>query len=545
MRVVHLATVDVEGGAARAAFRLHKGLVEAGADSAMLVRKKVSPVDSVRLAPGLEPEDSFFWNLIEKFYLEARRTPISNTYFSIGYPGPDLTEHPLIQSADVVHLHWVAGFQSSVSIARLGTLGKPLVWTVHDQRPFTGGCHFSAGCTGYQKDCAGCPQLQEDSFEVPAANLADQLQLLPVDAITVVAPSRWLADCARRSALFSRSRVETIPYGIETDCFQPQPREATRQRLGLPASGFQLLLGADYGSEKRKGFLELMAALQLCLNERLFQQRLQRGEVSLLAFGRPNPELNRLTIPVKYFGYVDSDKTLASIYAAANLFILPSLEDNLPNTVLESMSCGTPALAFNVGGLPDLITDGVTGRLVPAGNIPELSAALLSLIANAQECERWGSHCRQQIMKEFSLGAQARRYLDLYEKLTSKSEVQSPKSKVQSAESSVRDGFDKIGPRMQSIYLRVLLDALERFEGTMKRATGAERRLCRELIRSLRTASAAGLSGEATQKIARLKTEFIAAEAQRQRRLTEYRQRKATRRKPLSNLFKAFGLGSD
>src|SRR5258706_8066887 len=246
MRIVHLVAVDAEGGAARSAWRLHQGLLAAGQDSLMLVGRKVSKENSVCSAPAPEGVSAFYWRLIEQFYLQPKRTPISNSWFSIGYPGVDVTQHPAVQVAYVIHLLWVAYFQSSVSLARLGTLGKKLVWTLHDQRPFTGGCHFSAGCIGYQKDCGHCPQLDNNALEVPAANLADQLRLVPADAITVITPSRWLADCARRSALFAPSRIETIPYGIDTVRFAPQPRAEARRQLDWPATGFCVLFGADY-----------------------------------------------------------------------------------------------------------------------------------------------------------------------------------------------------------------------------------------------------------------------------------------------------------
>ena len=533
MRVVHLAAVDAEGGAARAAFRLHQGLLAAGQDSAMLVGRKVSAENSVHVARSPDAASSFFWSMVEKSYLAPRRTPVSNTWFSIGYPGVNVTQHPLVQAADFIHLHWVADFQSPTTLAWLGTLGKPVVWTLHDQRPFTGGCHFSAGCAGYEKDCGHCPQLEGDALEVPATNLADQLRLVPADAITVVAPSRWLAECAGRSALFARSRVETIPYGIETDRFVAQPRAEARRQLGWPDEGFHVLFGADYGDEKRKGFQELAGALRLCWNNPDFRKRVARGNVRLSAFGRPSPGLAELPIPISYCGYVSSEDILARMYAAANLFLLPSLEDNLPNTVLEAMSCGTPILAFNVGGVPDLVTDGLTGRLAPAGDSAALSTRLLSIIANPGECETWGANCRRRITQDFSLSLQTQRYSSLYESLGASESADA---------ATVTNG--ETGGRLQSIYTRLLLASLEHFVGTMKRATAGQRKVCRELIRSLKEQCANPTTADdpvRQQKLAELGTALMAAENLRQVRETEHRQRKLARRQRLASFFRKPG----
>jgi len=236
-------------------------------------------------------------NLIQQNHIDKQRTPISNTYFSLGYPGCDLSGHPLVKSADIIHLHWVSGFQSAFSIARLHALGKRLVWTLHDQRPFTGGCHFSAGCAGYRERCASCPQLKERPVRLPQANLADMRAILPLKRLTVVAPSRWLADCARQSTLFRKARIETIAYGVETDVFTPTPRGEARRKLELDPQKTYLLFGADYGSEIRKGFGPMIEALVHCLSEPVFKQRVQRGEIMILCFGNPTRQRPRCPFP--------------------------------------------------------------------------------------------------------------------------------------------------------------------------------------------------------------------------------------------------------
>src|ERR1035437_8619667 len=281
MRVVHISTTDITGGAARAAFRLHKALLAAGEESTMLVLGKSSDLDSVHPATRAQDAGSFFGPLIQTYYIDRNRTAVSNTYFSLGWPAHDLSSHPLIRQADIIHLHWISGFQSPATLAALQSLGKPLVWTLHDERAFTGGCHYSAGCRKYETDCAGCPQLAVDPTALTAANLADQLSITFPETITVVAPSRWMAETARCSAVFNRSRIEVIPNGLETAHFRPWPQREARLKLGLPAEGMHVLFGADYGNELRKGQEQLVAALALCLQDAEFHQRLRAGQITL------------------------------------------------------------------------------------------------------------------------------------------------------------------------------------------------------------------------------------------------------------------------
>ena len=422
MRIVHINTYDIRGGAARAAYRLHQGLLQLGEDSRMLVSHKESTDDSVYsmtptgTAEKLD-EELFLSTVIQGHYINSHRTDISNTLFSLPYPGYDLSPLPLVQAADVINLHWVAYYQSPVTLRRLLDLGKPVVWTLHDQWPFTGGCHVATGCDHYREDCRACPQLGDDPFNLPKAVLGDKVELFSGADLTVVTPSRWMASCATESRLFKDMRVRVIPNSLETDAFRPSPKAQARESMGLPVESVILLFGAPNVKEKLKGFRELRAGMQYCLAQREFQSLVRSDKIRLLCFGQGSDELEAGETPVVSLGYLGSDEEMRVAYAAADILVLPSLEDNLPSIMLEAMSCGTPVVAFAVGGIPDVVVDGVTGKLALPGDVHSLGDAILALVFNSDERELMGENCRKAMVDGYSLHVQARRNLQLYQDL--------------------------------------------------------------------------------------------------------------------------------
>jgi glycosyltransferase involved in cell wall biosynthesis len=522
IRVVHIATVDCEGGAARSAFRLHQGLLAAGQASQMVVQKKSSQDDSVLAVtdpPWVESEDAFLWDLIQKYYVEHQRTGLSNSYFSVGYPGRPLNSVPAIQAADLLHLHWVAGFQSVPALTALITLGKPVVWTLHDQRPFTGGCHFSAGCTQYQSDCAQCPQLKTDPLHLTRANLADQMDLWQAQKITTVGPSRWMAECARHSSVFRHAQVACIPYGIDTQSYHPGDRTRIRAEYNIDNNVSCFLFGADFGAEKRKGFAELAGAFQRCQNTPRFQQAIRTGQALLLAFGRPSPLVEKTGLPVRWLGYLRTDEELRRAYVAADYFLLPSLEDNLPNTLLESLSCGTPVIAFNVGGIPDFIAENKTGRLVPAGSSEAFAEAILSALKTPLDSDRLRAGCRERIEADGSLSAQAQSYLALYRELLASSASNS------TLPSNSRDTCQAAGRHLAKIHPELVEQSLRQFRRRLKWHCLKERTVGQRLIRQLNQAIPAGTAAEAMNSATfrQLLGELIRLEQERKARQTQRR----------------------
>jgi glycosyltransferase involved in cell wall biosynthesis len=472
MRIVHVSTYDINGGAARAAYRLHAGLGRIGEDSWMVVGHKTSTDERVLgVAPANAAEEYagevLLSTVIQGFYLDSNRTDVSDTLFSLPYPGCDLTALPPVQTADIINLHWVARYQSPLTLRRLFAAGKPVVWTLHDQGAFTGGCCYSAGCERYRQDCVACPQLADDPLNLPAATLKDKAEMFAGANLTIVAPSRWLAACAMRSRLFKGLRVEVIPSSLDTDVFSPLPKAEAKHSLGLDAQIVTLLFVAELGNKRRKGFHELADAIQHCLVEPAFRSLADSDGIRAICLGRPNDEIASLGIPATSLGYLTSEDEISRAYSAADIFVLPSLEDNLPNTLLEAMSCGTPVVAFAVGGVPDVVADGVTGLLAPPGDTRQLSRAMLSLALDPGRREMMGHKCRTVMIEEYALPIQARRYVELYRELYQKQVEPTPATPIEGDMPVQLE--TAVGPHFQQIYDAVLFKALKEYAPTRER----------------------------------------------------------------------------
>lgn len=415
MNVLHLNASDRRGGAALAAYRLHRGLHEHGIGSTLLVQEKRSADDTVEKLVAEEDEVRVRRaQVIEHVYRDRNRTSVTDTHFSFSFAGEDPSGHPAVRAADVIHLHWVASMQTPATIARLLNGGKPIVWTLHDLGPFTGGCHFPAGCRGFESSCSSCPQLRSDPYALPAAVLRDKRELWANPSrLTLVAPSRWIAAEAARSTLF-RSVPEpvVIPNGVDPRVFRPVPKEDARAALGLPVSGTYVLCGAAHGEEKRKG-LDL---LRRVLRDAAEDPRFRAAEARILHVGELPAGWRGTDENVTSLGSVADEARMALAYAAADLFVLPSLEDNLPNMMLEAMSSATPVVAFAAGGIDEVLRDGENGRLVPTGDADGLARAILSLIADPAARESLGREARASIERGHTQAAQAAAHAELYER---------------------------------------------------------------------------------------------------------------------------------
>jgi glycosyltransferase involved in cell wall biosynthesis len=407
MRVVHLSTHEQAGGAARAAHGLHAALRAAGVDSRMLVLERQTDDPAVEVV-ARDPVDEGAWSLIDARWTTGNRTTVSNTMFSSGGLGAALATHPAVAGADAVNIHWVAGLASIDSIGAVLALGKPVVWTLHDEWAYTGGCHYTTGCDAWRTACARCPQLAEDPHGLVGWQFGAKRASYALGALTVVTPSRWLATRAAESALLSGRRVETIPYGVDLEVFAPSRRAAGRRRLGLGDHEAAVLFSADAAGERRKGFAELLQALAGL-----------EGRVStaprLVVLG----DAGQVALPADAIatGRLADRVALAEVVAGCDLYVLPSLEDNLPNGVLEAMAAGTACVAFDAGGVPDMLAEAPACAMAPVGDVAALAAEIARSLGRLGELRAARAALSDFARTRYAPERQAARYRALYEDL--------------------------------------------------------------------------------------------------------------------------------
>lgn len=411
MRVVFLNTRDSGGGAARAAVRLLHGVREAGVDALMLVQRKLADDNAV------VGSDGRFANELAVLRSDLDCAPLrlypkrNHFIFSPAFLPEKLQSKVDLIKPDIVHLHWLGeGFLRLESLARFG---RPLVWTLHDSWAFTGGCHIPFDCLNYREKCGFCPTLGSScQSDLSRWVWRRKERVFRKLNLTVVTPSRWLADCARSSSLLERFRIEVIPNGLDLERFKPIDKSLARQIIGLPQDKKIILFGAmSSTSDKNKGFHLLQPALQKLVAKGW------KENVELLVFGSTEPaNAPDFGLRTHYLGRLHDDTSIALLYSAADLFVAPSIQENLPNTVMEAMACGTPCVAFNIGGMPDLIEHEKSGYLARPFEPDALAEGIAWGLEDEERSHVLSSRCRKKVA-DFSIDCVVGRYIDLYKNL--------------------------------------------------------------------------------------------------------------------------------
>lgn len=409
MNPLIISTSDIDGGAARAAYRLHQSLQNNGTNSQMLVRAKFSAGKAVtgykptlaKLGPSLD-------QLPLQLYPHRQRKMYSLQWF------PDAIAAKVAQIApDIINLHWCCN--SYLRIETIAKFKQPIVWTLHDMWAFTGGCHYSEQCDRYTNSCGTCPQLDSSrNWDLSRWVWQRKRKAWQNLNLTIVTPSVWLAERAQASSLCKDLRVEVIPHGLDTENYKPIERQIARKLLNLPQDKQLILFGASSGAmnDQRKGFHLLYPALQN-LSKSGWQQRLE-----LVVFGASQPENPvDLGFNTRYLGRLHDDVTLALVYGAADVTIVPSMQEAYGQTASESIACGTPVVAFDVTGLKDIITHQQDGYLAKPFAVDDLARGIAWVLADSERHQKLSAIARSKAEQEFTLELQARRYLSLFTEL--------------------------------------------------------------------------------------------------------------------------------
>ena len=411
MRVVHLCTIETG-----AATRLHRGLRKLGFDSTMFVAERRTADPSVQVfAPRTDVPARVRRRLrrmtISRDLARYRRSrPVPHPPFFDDRSPYGAECFAQLPPFDILHVHTMLHLVDFRALFATVPRQRPVIRTLHDMTFFTGGCHYAWGCDKYAARCGACPQLGSSSDGDLSRRIwgrkREALRFAPDGRFHVVSSSLWLASVARRSSLLEGVPVSVIPYALDTDVVRPRERAFARDVLGVPAESTVVLFVAEPITRPEKGFAACVEALH----------GLDQPHLFFLCVGSGRPPVD-VRIPHRYAGHVSDPRMLSLYYNAADVFVMPSLQEAFGQTALEATACGVPVVAFATGGIPDIVRPDVTGSLVPPNDVAGLRSAIHSLLKDPDLRGTMAANCRRIAMEEFALDVQARRYIELYERM--------------------------------------------------------------------------------------------------------------------------------
>lgn len=404
MKVVHLVTED-SGGAGRAARRISKAERQLGIESRVLVLDKLTEDPQVEEVYSSSIKKMLFKTL--RKYKQKKIYNINDFYVSeFGIEKSELRK--LVKSADIIHIHWINhSFLSLKSISKLSE-EVPVVWTMHDMWPFTAGCYYDSECGGYRYDCESCNMNQGIQTDMVHNYFLEKEKLISKKNITFVGCSKWISQCASASKITMDNHICTIPNPIDVNLFFNSDKAEARKRLGIETDKKIILYGAlSSNSSKRKGYEYLRNAIDM----------LDPEKYCVLIFGNSEDyKTNELGIEAYALGEIKDDFKLADIYNAADVFVAPSKQENLSNAVMESLSCGTPVVAFQIGGMSDMIANHVTGYLAQPFESGDLAKGIIECADN----KSYGANARNYVQDKFSEKIVGNMYIQLYNEILDK-----------------------------------------------------------------------------------------------------------------------------
>jgi glycosyltransferase involved in cell wall biosynthesis len=424
MNVLFFSTFEKYGGAAMASYRLFDALQKnTDADYHLLVTDlKKSKNNVITLHQNfLQQKIHYTKFVLERLHFWSYMKDKSHKYaFSpANYGVNQIEKHFLVKEADILHLNWINfGFLSLKNLEKLCKTHKKIVWTMHDMWAFTGGCHYAGNCKNFENQCGNCQFLKNAhekdwSFQI----FQKKKEIFKNTKIHFVGSSQWITKEAQKSGLWNENHTfQNIPTPIDTQIFKPLDKMALRKKYNLPENKFFLLFGAMNIADKRKGFNLLLQSLFL------YKQKNINNSIHLLIFGKSTPELlEKLPFSYTNLGILKDENSIKEAYNLAHAFVLPSLEDNLPNTILESLACGTPAVAYQLGGMTDMIDPEKNGFLAQTLT-PESLYLQIEKIINIWEnnVEMWNNfekEARQKALKDYSESVVAKKYFEMYQSL--------------------------------------------------------------------------------------------------------------------------------
>jgi len=417
MRVLIINTSERIGGAAIAANRLMDALKNNGIKAKMLVRdKQTEQISVVGLKKSWWKVWQFIWERV--IIWKANKFKKHNLFeVDIANTGTDITSLPEFKQADVIHLHWInQGMLALTDIRRIIDSGKPIVWTMHDMWPCTGICHHARQCNKYQQECKNCPYLLNGGSPRDLSNkvFLQKKDLYKNSSIVFVTCSQWLKGQAEKSALLDKHTVINIPNPININLFKPRNKQEARTRCNFPADKRIILFGAAKPTDKRKGVDYFIESCNL-----LVQKHPElKDQIGIAIYGKQSEQIVPL-LPFETYDlkYISSEKELVNVYNAIDLYATPSLEENLPNTIMEAMACGVPCVGFNVGGIPEMIDHLHNGYVAEYKSAEDFANGIYWTLTEG-EYDMLSEEASRKVTACYSEGTIAKKYIEVYNKIT-------------------------------------------------------------------------------------------------------------------------------
>jgi glycosyltransferase involved in cell wall biosynthesis len=421
VKITIINTSDCIGGAAIAARRLVLALRKFNIPATMLVREKGTRLDFVISTTNSPVKRwlNFYCFASERFLFFIREKSKSVRFlFSLANTGEDVSKHLSVTNADILHLHWInQGFLSLRSIKKISKLQKPVVWTLHDMWPFTGGCHHSGDCNRYKVSCGNCPFLKFPS-ENDLSNKVWRKKNITFGKISpaIVTCSEWLKNKAIESSLFSKFYISAIPNPINTEVFRPFSKSDMKEKFGFVEQRKYLLFSAVNVNNHFKGFSFFIDALNILFEK----ENPLRDALKIVILGRSSEQtLKQLPFNYIVMHNIENENEMCELYNAVDVYITSSLQENLPNTIMESFACGTPVVAFNIGGIPEMIEHKQNGYLAGYRSASDLANGLKWILYEA-DYNVLSMNARNKAVMCYSEKVVAEKYAALYNELLKK-----------------------------------------------------------------------------------------------------------------------------
>lgn len=410
MKILLVNISDTQGGAARAVYRLHRALLTQNINSKMLVQSKSSDdftveiISKTKIQKGLNRLRLIIDSFLVRKYKNRTKTLFSPSWFGFSNIVDKINEI----NPDIVHLHWIC--EGMIRIENLAKIKAPIVWSLHDNWAFTGGCHIKWECEKYEERCGSCPRLGSDRENDLSRWIWNRKKKVfdGLDNLTIIGLSKWMMTCSKKSSLLKDKKHINLPNPIDTKIFKSCDKDKSRELWNLPQDKKLVLFGAmSATSDINKGFKELSEALH----------KLTDKNIEFVVFGSGESKGSQnFGFKTHYLGHLHDDASIVTLYSAADVMIVPSLQEAFGQTASESMACGTPVIAFEHTGLLDIIEHKINGYLAKPFDTTDLANGI-EWVLNSEQYDELCQNAREKVLKEFDSEIVAQKYIELYKEI--------------------------------------------------------------------------------------------------------------------------------